>query len=405
MSLKSVAIALLIAVISFGTPAQSLGQAATPSPETQPRPSFAIQQAVQGEQPYFTVTVEAGDVGTAVAVVRTVNSIPLALRAYAVNAHNDINGGFDAGSEDEELAAPASWIDFPAQAFDLGETDEREIEFSVTVPIDARPGQYVAALIAQTDGPLPIEGTTALNQVIRSAIAVVITVPGDPEPSFNLGAPVLTTSTAGARLEIPIENDGTTLLRPEGRLSLTTLDGDLVSDVAVSMNTLYPFNATLISSALPQQFAYGEYIVSGRLTDPESGFSVEIEETVVTYEPAAEAPPPAEFAANPVTISPVGEPIQFADISITLVNNGNGIPTGKAILIVQRDGELVEEYALLQNVAMPSGESTVTQRYIPITGWEPGDYTFELEIWNVGSDGTETLIATVLIEEIISVAS
>lgn len=94
--------------------------------------------------------------------------------------------------------------------------------------------------------------------------------------------------------------------------------------------------------------------------------------------------------------------MQYADVAATITNNGQPIPTANVLLNVQRDGEDVESYPLAQNQALPQGSTDFTQRYIPVDGWQPGTYTFQLVIAAVSGE-TETILATVDVEDEISV--
>jgi hypothetical protein len=116
--------------------------------------------------------------------------------------------------------------------------------------------------------------------------------------------------------------------------------------------------------------------------------------------PAAEEKP--VFEVEGVNITPNAEPVQFAEVSATIVNNGSNIPTANVTLNVQRDGEVVESYPLARNQALPRGETAISERYIPADGWEQGTYTFQLIISSVGGS-TETILSTIDIHKTIDV--
>jgi hypothetical protein len=105
-------------------------------------------------------------------------------------------------------------------------------------------------------------------------------------------------------------------------------------------------------------------------------------------------------AVDQVSVTPSGDPIQYAEVSATITNNGVAIPTANVTLNVQRDGADVESYPLAQNQALPNGATEFRQRYIPVGGWQSGTWTFELVISAVNGN-TETVLATVeIIDEI-----
>ncbi|HRA48919.1 MAG TPA: hypothetical protein PK819_12695 [Thermomicrobiales bacterium] len=323
----------------------------------------------------------------------TVESAPVELRAYATNANNSANGGFAAGLLADKLRAPATWLDFDEQVVQLEGTQTVEIPFTISVPKGAAPGQYVAALVAESAEPQ--EGGQLLNFVYRSAVAVEILVPGKMDVSFAVGSPEIAAPLKYPVLTVPIENTGNYRVQPTGSITVSGTDGRVVSNAPIAMGSVYMGNATTIEVALPSQFAPGDYVVSGSLTDPDSGYTVDIKETTVTYTPASDEP--VEFVIS-ATIAAVGEPIQFAAIDLTITNAGQAIPTANIVLSVRKDGKLVEDYPIAQNQAIAQGDTSLSVRYIPITGWQSGTYTFVVTVNSVDASGTQTLVGTQEIE-------
>lgn len=395
--------AVLFSMVGLAGSTGAQGNEATPvaTPRAS-KPAFAISQRDPTEAGYFSAELKPGQSAEFVALVQTIESVPATLRVFATNSVNPANGGFDAGTEADELKAPATWLTFPAQTLaEMSGTEAVEIPFSVTVPADAGPGQYVAALVVQTAEPLPAENTTMINVLVRSAIAVEIIVPGPKDVSFELGAPAITDDAGALQLVVPISNTGNWRVRPTGEITIATPDGETVTTAPVELGAIYTGNSSALAINLPQQFAAGDYVVSGTLTDPDSKYSVTIPNTDVAFAPADTTT--AQFTLDPVSITASGDPVQFANIDITINNSGETIPTGKVVLAVSKDGELVEDYVLSQNQAMPQGSSTISQRYIPANGWESGTYTFELKVYSVDASGAESIIATVPIEDTIEI--
>jgi hypothetical protein len=393
-------------LFSFALSGSGLAQGNENSPSASPSPerlAFAVVNPNPGETPYFSAELEPGEREEMMAVVATFNSVDIELRAYVTNTVSATNGGFAAATEQDELASPASWIAFESQTFSLGANDQFQILFAIDVPEQTEPGQYVAAIVAETAEPSAVEGTTLFEVVTRSIIAVEIVVPGERDVSFELGEPELTDDTGSARLIVPITNTGNWRVQPEGALTISSEDGEVVTEAPIAMDSVYANTSTIIEVLLPEQFAPGDYTVHGNLVDPESNFEVDIAETFVTFESSTTAAATPDFVLDPLTITPVGDPVQFADVAITIDNSGEPIPTGKVVLAVSKDGELVEEYVLTQNQAMPQGTSTISQRYIPMTGWESGTYTFAINVYSVDEAGTETVIATVEVEDTIEI--
>jgi hypothetical protein len=400
--IPSFVLAVLLSLVALVGELGAQGNEATPAATPRAsKPAFAISQRDPTEAGYFSAELEPGESAEFVALIQTVDSVPTTLHTFATNAINPRNGGFDAGTESEELTGAAAWLTYPAQTLDeMSGTEAVEISFSVTVPTDAAPGQYVAALVVQTAEPLPAETTSMINVLVRSAIAVEIIVPGPKRVWFELGTPTITNEIGIPQLIIPISNTGNWRIRPTGEISIETPAGETMASAPIALGPIYSGNDSEVAIDLPQQFAAGDYVISGKLTDPDSQYSVTISDTDVAFAPAADAP---KFALDPVVITASGDPVQFANIDITIDNSGDTIATGKVVLVVAKDGEFVEEYVLSQNQAMPQGTSTISERYIPATGWEPGTYSFEIVVYSVDASGTESVITSTVVEDTIEI--
>lgn len=398
-------VALLFLALAGSTPAlaqsdASATPAATPEGTPAPSPRFGVQPVGDYPNGYFEIKLKPGESTELAVNVLGVDSAPVKLRAYSTNALNMVNGGFAAGDEQDAPTGAEAWIAFKAESFELTGNEQKKISFAVSVPQDARPGQYIAAIVAQTDGPIAIPGMTTFDQIIRSAISVAITVPGDVTPGFELGTPEFTIDNAAPKLVIPVTNTGNILVKPTGELTISTKDGKEVATSPVAMGSVYGGYETTLEISLPEQLAAGDYLISGTLTDPASKVSARIEKQTATLADR-DAPPPV-FTLDPVSITPSGDPIQFADVAISVNNAGENIPTAKVVLRVSKDGKAVEDYPLAQNQALPNGTTEVSQRYIPAKGWEKGTYSFEVVVSSV-SNGTEVVLSTDVLDSTIAI--
>lgn len=167
------------------------------------------------------------------------------------------------------------------------------------------------------------------------------------------------------------------------------------------MGSVYGGNTTSVQIFLPEQLPLGEYLVSLDLTDPETGATDSIEDAPVTLD-APEVVEEPVFVVDQASVTANADPVQFAEVSATITNNGQTIPTASVTLNVQRDGDEVESYPLAENLALQQGSSTYDQRYIPLDGWQPGTYTFQLVVASVSGE-TETILATIDVPDEITV--
>lgn len=379
----------------------AVAQAPEASPEEFEVPKFTISALGDYEHQWFEVTIEPGQSTELTARIHNSGTVPASLRTYATNASNPPNGGFAAGAEEDEPVGPTLWLDYAAESFELGPGEQHEQRFIVTVPDGTTPGLYVAALAVQTSESLEIPGSETLRQIIRGTLSVEITVPGEMTSGVELGTPAFSPGGSGWALDVPITNTGTDRLRPAGELSVTGADGKQIISEVVEMGSVYGGSTTSVRVMLPAQVPFGEYRVSLGLADEATGVSASLDDVPVTLAAPEKAEAPT-FVVDAASVTPQGDPVQYADVAATITNNGPTIPTATITLNVQRDGKDVESYPLALNQALAGGTTEFTQRYIPAGGWAGGSYSFQLVVSSV-SGGTETVLATYDVEQTIEV--
>jgi hypothetical protein len=289
------------------------------------------------------------------------------------------NGGFAVAMADVVPTSTATWIDYPAETYDFGPREGTERTFTVTIPEGTAPGQYIAGLAAETTEPMAIEGTDLLNQVIRKSIAVFITVPGEMDAEFTLGEPEFVTDGVTSQIIVPVMNEGNVLVRPTGELTLSDANGDVVATVPVAMGSVYAGFTVPLSVSLITQIPDGDYTLSGELKDEESEVTVVIEDATLAITSEAQAPAQFEMTAD-VALAPDAANPAYAEVTVTISNQGTPVTSSEVLLDVMHDGEVVETFALAPAIALPQGETVVSQRYIPPTGWEPGSWSFVVRL-------------------------
>lgn len=402
------ALSMVLCSVGTGAPMDVVAQEQVAPPESNSLstnvPRFSIRSAAGVDEQWFEVAIDPGTSTVLTSAIRNVGDVEAELRTYATNALNPVNGGFSAGTEADVPLGATRWLDYHAHDLKLDPGQVREIDFAIAVPAGTPPGEYVSALVVQTAAPQPIIGTDAFEQIIRSTVSVEITVPGEMTYEFMLGKPVFSPAGEQWAIDVPIANTGTARVRPEGQFDVATSDGEVVATSKIEMGSVYGGNFTSVRTMLPGQLPLGDYLISVNLTDPATGASDSIEDAPVKLEePRVEVVDEAPvFEVNEASVTANADPVQFAEVSATITNNGQTIPTSIVTLNVQRDGDEVESYPLAENLALAQGETSYDQRYIPLDGWQPGTYTFELVIASV-SGGTETIIATIEVPDEITV--
>lgn len=399
---RRLVIFMMIVILAAGWVPAVAGQVpeGTPVP-VDLAPKFGLFPIGDFENGYFEVEVAAGDSVQLAAGVINIGEVSVGVRTYATNAFNPPNGGFAAGSDEDEATGATLWLDYVPQQFVLEPNETREQAFTVAVPEGTPPGQYIAALVVQTDGAVEIPGNDMFTQVVRGAMSVEITVPGKQAPSFEVLDPVFPEDSTVSMLSIPVSNTGNVLVKPAGEVVVTTSGGEVVLTSSVEMGSVYAGSTVPVQILVPDQLPYGEYVVSAQLKDANSRASGSIAGVPAEYRGHVVAEAPTLEVAD-VEVVPSGSPLRYVDISGSIVNNGSTISAADVMLDVKRDGHDVESYPLARNMALSEGSSDFAQRYVPMEEWEAGVYSFEISV-SANVEGTETLLGRFEIEQTVDV--
>jgi hypothetical protein len=384
-------------------------EAATPAPSG-PEILFAAYPEGAHEGVYYEEFIGPGESHEFRLALRNSGANPLALLVYPADVYTMINGGMGVNFQNQERTGPASWFDFPEGVVDIGPGEEVVRLFTVSVPEGTQPGQYVAAIGVETADSFAVgEVGGAFRQKIRKVVAVSILVPGDANPSFEIGQPVGTVIQGQTLISVPLENTGNVRVRPTGTVTLANSGGEELATSDVAMSSVYMGDSAPFEIWLPMELPPGEYSVSVDLADPDTGATASVEDVPVTVVleatpvPATPDTPPIAPPSTPVPVEPVmvhaveiaanGDDIQFANIAFDIENTGNHLARSRVTLSVSHNGELVEEFVIDDNLPLPVGATAVEDRYIPPTGWEPGTWTFSITVHSIsGNDNVETVV-------------
>lgn len=388
-------------------PTLASAQSAPSTPEATPEPArgvaFVLRPAEGPDGAYFTVEAEPGSTHTLTAVLGNVDDEPLSLRTYASDAFTLVNGGFGIREEDEPREGVSTWIDYEPETFDFAPGEGVERTFTVTVPEDASPGEYIAGIALQTAEPLEIEGSSMFNQIVRKSVAVFILVPGETTPAIELGEPEVASGVVGNRVVVPVSNTGNVLVRPDGDIVLTGADGNEAFRQQLAMGAIYAGTETTLEVPLPAALPEGEYEVSVQLADEATGAQASVEPTTLALSrDTAEAP--LEVTSATVTPMPSTDDVQFASVAITVENRELPVEGVRVVLNVQRDGQPVEDFVLSSSVTLQQGETVIEQRYIPLEGWSAGEWTFGVTLASTDpQSGAEAVLLEVPVDGTITV--
>lgn len=408
---KPIIIALmLVLLLGISGPSILAWQPATPQTSATPSvdeetqlPSFGIYPKDSGPGSFFDVRQEAGTRDRYTVVLANTNDEARGEfrgRVFAVDVRTALNGGLETGGPEDEKTGTTTWLDFPNDIVTLEPGKGIERTFEVTVPDDTPPGEYVTALCFETAEPLPIPGVPNLKQNLRKTIAFYITVPGDVHPEFSIENIHMVVDETWSGLEADIVNSGNIRVKPEGRLTVSTTDGEPILTTEIAYDAFYAGQTGRIQYGFGDLLPAGEYDVTIELRDPDTSATAIVENqriTTTTQEALdAAAAPPVAFTSASGELKPDAESPQFLQIDATLENTGDAMDDTELSLKVTRDGELVENYVVVSPLSLPEGDTTVTNRYIPPDGWAPGAWTFTLSVQvNDRVTGVSTVLSSI----------
>jgi hypothetical protein len=272
LALASVFVALLApgAALAVGTPIklalQPLGQAGS----------------------FFDLTLRPGEARALSVEISNAGTAAIAARTYASDVYTIVNGGFGADLRDAPQTGVSRWLDYPTKVLDLSVGAVVRRSFRVAVPKDAGPGEYITSLVLENDDPIRDGGAIALDQIVRQAVAVVITVPGKRSPALAIGGATHTVVAGKSVVAVAVENPGNVRLKPAATFTLRNAAGVQVSQATVPMDTFYAHTATSIEIPLDALLVPGTYTVRLSLDDARQGVRADgTASFVVAASPAA----------------------------------------------------------------------------------------------------------------------
>lgn len=183
-----------------------------------------------GPDGYFQYSLAPGASTTGSFDVTNNGAVPTTYALYAAGATTAPTSGVAYGGQGEGSATwVESWVRMSATRLPLAPGTKEAVTFTVDVPPDARPGQHVSAVVAQSPTaagaakPSATGASVALTTSSRVVVAVVVDVPGTTSAAVEVGRPSVRLEQPQHQLiSIPMADTGDLLVQP-------LLTGDLRS--------------------------------------------------------------------------------------------------------------------------------------------------------------------------------
>lgn len=223
---------------------------------------------------YFDLTMAPGESRSLAVDIANDGSAAVPVRTYGADVYTIVNGGFGARLRDEPATGMTTWLAYPTRVWTLaaGETVRRT--FEIKVPAKTGPGEYITSLILENDQPVESKGTIDLNQFIRQALGVVVTVPGRRAPALAIGQANANVVAGLSVVSVAIANTGNVRLQPTVQFALFDQAGGQISQTSSKMGTVYARTDTFLEVPLAVLLPAGQYVVRVTLADPKQDLSV-----------------------------------------------------------------------------------------------------------------------------------
>lgn len=210
----------------------------------------------------LTLAANPGETLTGKFTVANPGTSPISYRVYMKDL-SIRNEEYEKDFEPVEGAiSPVGWFKVPGDVVSLGPGEQKELNYTVTVPASTVPRGYYAVIFAETVPPAA--DTTGVARVKRVGSLVYLTVKGG---SIEKGT-LLGFSAAGWQNKRPvkaalrIQNDGNVHFEATGTVRLKDFLGRTVSQTEIS-GTILPATTRRFSPELKLGQPFGLYKIEG----------------------------------------------------------------------------------------------------------------------------------------------
>jgi len=266
---------------------------------------------------YFTLKAEAGATLNDAVVVANPGTVPIKVALYPVDATSGQGGGAVYMGNTDPRKGVGAWITLEKAVVEVAPQKQETIPFTITIPKETRASQYLGGIAVQLDrgasAATQEPGSFGVTTVTRALTAVLVNV-GEiaATPSLRITGAQVTDVDGLPTLTLAVQNDGTTLVKSHGDVTMTDAAGKTVLSSQLTLDTLVP--QTTIDYPIQEEppTALGTYHVHAMLDFGGNAPAVFDGPVVVTARPttAPAAPsgrarptPAAARAAAPAVVS------------------------------------------------------------------------------------------------------
>lgn len=292
------AVALVASIAAVGHHTASHA-AAAPADATEEVRRWTLTPAAAdgaGNRSEFSYFADQGTSVDDAVTLFNLGNTQLTFRVYAADAFTSDNGEFDVQSGDVEPTDAGSWVTLEQELVTVPAGQQVTIPMTVSVPVDATPGDHAAGVVASVYDDRPVDPMQPVKVDFRTGTRLYLRVTGDLYPELAITDLATTYNPAGnpgsgsTDVSFKVENRGNVRL---GGTATVTVNGPFgVREQSVELppiDELLPGGDVTITTRIDDVPAMGMVFTTVRLV-PDATVENGIAETIVVRGRTVAAP-------------------------------------------------------------------------------------------------------------------
>ncbi|GAA2214123.1 hypothetical protein GCM10009850_095870 [Nonomuraea monospora] len=172
------------------------------------------------DRPNYRYTLDPGGRLTDGLVITNPGTAPLHLSVYAADAFTAQDGRLDLRAQNSRPTAVGAWVHLATADVTVPPGETTEVPFTLTLPQDAAPGEYLGGIVTSPPGGAE-----------RLGIRIRLRVGGALEPGLSVRDPQVTYAGGGdATVTYTIHNTGNTALTARQTVTVSGVRADPIGD-------------------------------------------------------------------------------------------------------------------------------------------------------------------------------
>jgi hypothetical protein len=283
--------------------------------------------AIPATRSYFIHTVAPGGSFSDAVVVGSSAARATKVEVYAVDGLTATGSGAVYGTHQQPLRGAGRWVHAQRAEVTVPAHGEVSVPFTVRVPADATAGDHLAGIVVEPPHSTRSRGRFSVVEVVRSALAVEIQVPGPVRYATVIAGLEIQrpAATSTPDVVVRLRNSGDKLCRPTLAVSLRAA-GAAAQTVRRALNTILPGDTIAYPLAWPRPLAAGSYTASARTSG--CGPAATARETI-SYGRRASSPPASAAARG-------SGGVKWWEIALIVAV---GVAAGAAYTLLRRRGD------------------------------------------------------------------